>query len=200
MIAFLHVGQDTAQAAMMVRSAKAFGHDCYQLTDADSPHVEGAQCIRFNRGDEGIMYFRAKCYAAFNEPGIYLDTDILIRRDLSPLMALDFDVALTKRTHEVITPNGVDVGSLMPYNGGFIGVKDKTFWPEVVDRMAGYDPDSQKWYGDQVALVEAAKGRNIIELPTKLYNRIVKKVNLDVSGAWVLHFKGRGKEVMESYQ
>lgn len=200
MIAFLHVGQDTAQAAMMVQSAKAFGHDCYQLTDADSPHVEGAQCIRFNRGDEGIMYFRAKCYAAFNEPGIYLDTDMLIRRDLSPLMALDFDVALTKRTHEIISSNGVDVGALMPYNGGFVAMKDKTFWPEVADRMDGYDPEHQKWYGDQMALVEAAKGRNIIELPTKLYNRIVKKVDLDVSGAWVLHFKGRGKEVMESYQ
>ena len=172
LIAFLHVGPDATQAQMMVNSARAFGHDCVQLTDADSPCVEGAQCVRIKREGEGIMYFRAKCYAAFNEPGIYMDTDMLVRRDLSPIMELDFDAALTKRSHEVIDPNGVNVGKLMPYNGGFIAVKDKTFWLAVLERMSAMDADSQRWYGDQMALSEAAKGRNIVELPTRIYYRL----------------------------
>jgi len=200
MIVFFHVGPDITQAQMAVNSARAHGMECTVLTDADSPHVEGAWRKEIPREWEGIMHYRAHAYAAYNKPGIYLDTDMLIRRDLSPIMELDFDVALTKRSHKIITSNGVDVGKLMPYNGGFVAVQDPTFWPEVADRMDGYDPEHQKWYGDQMALVEAAKGRNIIELPTKLYNRIVKKVDLDVSAAWVLHFKRRGKEVMESYQ
>lgn len=199
LIAFLHVGTDITQAQMMVNSAMRFGHECVQLTDADSPHIEGAHCIRFDRGDDGIMYFRARCYAAFNEPGIYMDTDMLVQRALSPVMALDFDAALTKRGHDIIDPNGVNVGALMPYNGGFVAVKDKTFWPEVADIMRRQDADSQRWYGDQIALAEAAKSRSIVELPIRIYNCTVKRADADVSRPWVLHFKGRGKDVMESY-
>jgi hypothetical protein len=87
----------------------------------------------------------------------------------------------------------------MPYNGGFAAVKDPTFWPEVYARMQAMDADLQEWYGDQFALVQAAKGRNVLELPIRLYNHTVKKAGLDVSKASVLHFKGRGKEVMASY-
>lgn len=198
-IIFLHVGPDTSQAEMMVASARRFGLDCIQLSDEDTPPVKGAALITLPRNEKGIMYFRAKCYAAYNEPGIYLDTDMLIRRDLSPIMDLEFDVGLTRRNHDIIDPNGVNVGQLMPYNGGVVAMKDKTFWPEVERLMAGMDADSQRWYGDQVALSEAAKSRNVLELPLRLYNLTVKKAGLDVSRASILHFKGRGKEVMASY-
>lgn len=198
-VIFLHVGQDTTQAEMMVTSARRFGHYCVHLSDEDTPPVRGAMQIAMPRNGEGIMYFRAECYAAYNEPGIYMDTDMLIRRDLSPIMAMDFDVALTRRNHDIIDPNGVNVGQLMPYNGGVVAMKDKTFWPEVERLMAGMDADSQRWYGDQVALSEAAKSRNVLELPLRLYNLTVKKAGLDVSRASILHFKGRGKEVMASY-
>lgn len=199
MLIFLHVGPDASQAQMLVNSAKVFGHDCVQLTDADSPAVEGAHCVRTPREGQGIMLFRAQCYAAFNEPGIYVDTDMLIKHDLSPLMVLDYDVALTKRGHDIIDPNGVNVGALMPFNGGFVCVKDKTFWPEVAQRMEAMDAENQRWYGDQLAIAEAAKSRQVLELPVRIYNRTTKRAGLDVSGAWVLHFKGRGKEVMHDY-
>lgn len=200
MIVFLHVGPDISQAQMMVNSAKRFGHHCVQLTDMDSPAVEGAGCVRFKREGEGIMYFRAKCYAAYNEHGIYMDTDMLIKHDLFPILSLDYDVAITKRTHDIIDPNGVNVGGLMPYNGGFVAVKDKTFWPEVYELMGTMGSDNQEWYGDQLALAHACKKRRVVELPVSIYNRTTKKEGLDVSGAWVLHFKGKGKEVMHGYQ
>jgi len=196
---FLYVGQDTTMPDMFVQSALATGHECIHLTDTDSPALEGAQCIRIPREGEGIMLFRAKCYAAYNQPGIYLDADMLVRKDLSPVMGLEFDVGLTRRSHDIIDPNGTNVGKLMPYNGGFVAVKDPTFWPEVYARMQAMDADLQKWNGDQFALSEAAKGRNVLELPLRLYNRTVKQAGLDVSKASVLHFKGRGKEVMASY-
>lgn len=199
LIAFMHVGNDAKQAQMLVDSARRFGHSMVQLTDWDTEPLEGVECVRLQREGTGLMHFRAKLYALLNEPGAYVDTDMLIRRDLSPLMELDFDVALTKRSHDIIDPNGVNVGALMPYNGGFVVVKDRGFWPDVLDIMDAMDADSQRWYGDQVAIAQAAKSRNVIDLPVKLYNCTVKRADMDVSRPWVLHFKGRGKEVMESY-
>ena len=196
---FLFVGNDITMPDMFVQSALATGHECIHLTDSDSPALEGAQCIRIPREGEGIMLFRAKCYAAYNQPGIYLDADMLVRKDLSPVMGLEFDVGLTRRNYAIIDPSGANMAETMPYNGGFAAVKDPTFWPEVYARMQAMDADLQEWYGDQFALVQAAKGRNVLELPIRLYNRTVKQAGLDVSGASVLHFKGRGKEVMASY-
>jgi hypothetical protein len=199
MIYYMHVGPDIAQAKMMVDSADYYWMETCQLTDMDSPTVNG-DYLRTPRYDgEGLMLFRTRIYAAVNKPGIYMDTDMLIKHDLSPLMELDFDIMVTKRSHVIKDPNGVNISNVMPYNGGFVVVKDETFWPEVYDRMLKMSDKSQEWYGDQIAIQEAVKTRKTIELPVKIYNRTVKKAGLDVSDAWVLHFKGDGKEVMQSY-
>jgi len=145
------------------------------------------------------MYFRANCYAGFNQAGFYLDTDMLVIHALSPIMALDFDIAVTKRKNAVKDPNGVNISDAMPYNGGFVAVKDPTFWPEVAERMSKMDSESQRWYGDQLAIAQAAKKRRVLELPDSIYNYPVKSRGEDLSGRWVAHFKGAAKEWMHDY-
>ena len=145
------------------------------------------------------MFFRARCYAAYNQPGIYLDTDMLIRHDLAPIWGLDFDVALTKRSNVIKDPTGQNITIDMPYNGGFAAVRSKTFWPMVWEIMNAKHPDLQQWYGDQFALAEAAKKFKVVELPWAIYNKVIIKKEQDPGNAWILHFKGKGKEFMRWY-
>lgn len=196
---FMHVGPDTSMAEMMVQSARSFGYYCAQLTDMDSPKVSGVQDVfRLDRGDEGIMFFRAKLYAAYNAPGVYVDTDMLIMRDIEPVMGLDFDLAVTKTKVVVKDPNGVNVTELMPYNGGCLYVKNKRVMPYLYECMAKMPQEEQRWYGDQIALNHAYKEFETIELPNKLYNYTPKPSDTleTTRDKYILHFKGARKERM----
>jgi len=204
-VIFYHIGQDVSMPRMLAESIRKTGHNPVFLTDNETESIEGCETHRFGFTGENVVWKRMLCYAEYNQEGIYLDSDMMVMKNLEPIMALDFDVALTKVSHQIIDPKGVNLTALMPYNGGFIAVKDKTFLPamvrHVIDTQNEADVDlTQYWYCDQMTLAEVAGTRNLVELPVKIYNKTVKKPGMDVSGAWVLHFKGRGKEVMESYQ
>lgn len=199
MITFFHVGEDLKTPQMAVDSVLRLGMKCTVLTDEDTPAIKGADCVRFKKKGNGITHFRAHCYAEYNEPGIYLDTDMLVMRDLSPLMKLDFDVALTKRSGAIFDPSGFDVTQRMPYNAGFMAVKSKHFFDRLIKEIDQMSLEDQSWYCDQVGIPDAMRGLNCVELPINLFNRTIKQPDLDVSSAWVLHFKGRGKQFMESY-
>jgi hypothetical protein len=179
------------------------GNDLWQLTDDDTPELPGCNVFRFPRGDEPFMLWRAKVYAAFNRPGLYCDTDLIIQRDLSPIMALEFDVAFTKTWVAVKDPDGTNLTELMPYNGGVVFVKHPEFWPHVVELMDTMHPDHKEWYGDQLALAHLAKQYYTVELPSKIYNYtpMVKEheTHADLSDKWILHFKGKRKEWMRDY-
>ena len=204
-VIFYHIGDDVSMPRMLAKSIIKHGHNPVFLTDKRTEDIEGCETHRFDFVAENIVWKRMLCYAEYNQAGIYIDSDMLVMHSLEPIMALDFDVALTKVSHAIIDPNGVNLSTVMPYNGGFIAVKDKTFLPNmvkhVIDTQAETGVDvSSFWYCDQMTLAEVAKTVNLVELPVKIYNKTVKKTGMDVSGAWVLHFKGKGKEVMNGYQ
>jgi hypothetical protein len=204
-VIFYHIGDDVSMPRMLAKSIIKHGHNPVFLTDKLTEDIEDCETHRFDFNGENLVWHRMLCYAEYNQPGIYLDSDMLVMHDLEPVMALDFDVALTKVSHDIIDPNGTNISALMPYNGGFIAVKNDTFLPSMVKHVvdtqneAGLDL-TKYWYCDQMTLAEVAKTVNLVELPVKIYNKTVKKPGMDVSGAWVLHFKGRGKGLMNGYQ
>jgi len=204
-IIFYHIGDDLSMPRMLANSILKHGHEPVFLTDYNTEEIEGCEIHRFDYNSENLVWHRMLCYAQYNQEGIYLDSDMLVMRDLSPVMELDFDVALTKVNHDIIDPNGNNLSALMPYNGGFIAVKSKTFLPAMVKHVidaqtkAGGIDLTKYWYCDQMTLAEVAKTVNLVQLPVKIYNRTIKHKNVHTDGSWVLHFKGKGKDVMQSY-
>ena len=68
------------------------GNERWPSTDMDTPDLPNVNVFRYPRGDEGFVLWMAKAYAEFGRVGAYIDTDIIVQRDLHPIMALDFDI------------------------------------------------------------------------------------------------------------
>ena len=182
------------------------GHELWQITDQHTPDLPNVNVFRHPRQEgEGFVLWRARAYAAFGKTGIYLDTDIFVNHDLAPVMALDFDICLTKTKAIVKDPNGTNLTDIMPYNGGVMFIKNTKFLNDVADWLENQDEHLQKWYGDQFALAEVSKKYNMVELPNTIYNYKPKKKDLDTctlpKDKWIIHFKGQLKDQMcKSFQ
>lgn len=179
------------------------------------PHERIDGTVDFDR----IMFERTRMQreylarAPLSHPIAFLDTDILFLRDLGPVFADDFDVALTSRRNRE-----------MPFNGGVILVNNRR--PEAALRFFGeferiyreQRADSAEWYGDQFALADAVGldpdrvpdmdryedgGVRYRFLPCAIYNDAPSantKSLLKKPGDTVLkHFKGGARRLMEPY-
>jgi len=201
-IVFFHVGPDITTPTLMVESARRFSDEVVMLTDQVTPEVSGCSEVhRYAGNTEELMLFRMQAYATYNRPGMYVDTDVLIQRDPSPVMTLDFDIAVTERTGPVQSPDGRDITKQMPFNTGVIFCKHPAFFSAMRDSIARMDRDFRVWWGDQIALAVLVPQLACVKLPTAFYNRTFspKKPPEQFASAWVLHFKGDRKPHMPAY-
>lgn len=90
----------------------------------------------------------------FSEPIVFLDTDMLLNRDLAFVFEQDFDIGLTWRPH---SPD--------PVNGGLILVNNRrpdaarSFFAQFVREFEADHADQARWFGDQASL------RQMLEIP-----------------------------------
>ena len=201
-IIFFHVGPNISLPTLMVGSARRFTDEVVMLTDKRAPEVPGCSEIhRYDGNLAELMMFRMEAYAAYNQPGVYVDTDMIIQRDLSPIMALDFDMAVTHRIGRDIpgpSDDPVNITETMPYNGGMIFYKHPGIFPVMANLMRQLDPEMRNWWGDQIILAESVKHVRTMMLPDDFYN-LTYGPDRDLSAAWVVHFKGGRKKHMASY-
>jgi hypothetical protein len=181
------------------------GHELWHITDEVTEGLPGCKVFRHTKGRTPFILWRARAYAAFGKPAAYLDTDIIVRHDLSPIMDLDFDIALTKTKAVVKDPLGANITEIMPYNGGVMFIKNQQFLQDVADSIEKMAEDKQKWYGDQIALKSVSPKYNMIELPNSIYNYKPKRADVESKtlpeSAWVIHFKGELlKQFMSDFQ
>lgn len=149
---------------------------------------------------------------------VFLDSDMLIQGDLSPLFVQDFDVGLTYRQ-----PG--DVGyDKMPFNGGVIFVAHyrKTqvlqFLNKVYTLYQAKSENQGIWWGDQYALLEAVEPANFFErtaeivevngckilfLPCTIYNyssaNRMSAILRKLKDKQIIHFKGARKRLIQPY-
>jgi lipopolysaccharide biosynthesis glycosyltransferase len=198
-VGFLHVGQDDSLARIMVESARAFGYDLIHMTDEETPAIDGCHVVRIPWDKTRLMTYRLHHLAELAEPNLcVLDTDIIIRRDLSDVWALDFDVALTRRGVTLDT-NGQDVAVAMPYNSGVMFCREPAFWAEAHMVCAGFPDKFQTWYGDQLAIKQAVTGFELLELDVRSWNYSPRFEGDYPEQARVLHFKGKRKDWMKAW-
>jgi hypothetical protein len=156
----------------------------------------------------------------------FLDTDTLLVRPF-PLPACD--IAFTWRDSIGLDEDGEKVEGIaqrMPYNYGVVAVAptlgglESLIW--LRERVRVMHGSSQKWYGNQLAAAELAGARpasgtvidkarlpwkltalgrevSIAKLPCTEYNYTPQSPGEDVSGKFVLHFKGGKRALMEGY-
>ena len=199
-VGFLHVGADASLPRIMVESVQQFGYELVQMTDEETPAIEGCSVVRLPWDKTKLMTYRLLHLAELGEPELcVLDTDIIVRRDLSAVWGLPFDVALTRRGATLDT-NGQDVAKAMPYNSGVMFCREPMFWKRAHTICAGYPEKFQTWYGDQLAIKQAAPGFDLLELDVAAWNYPPKFEGDYPDTARVLHFKGRRKDWMRSWQ
>ena len=129
-VVFLHVGEDLTLPNLMVASVlKAMpGAEIVQMTDMVTPLVKGASSIIRKPYNGKLMTFRMQHLAELKGEWITLDTDVIVKKDLRPIFIQEFDVALTKRTGQILDQDGIDIVALMPYNTGVMFSRNHQFW------------------------------------------------------------------------
>jgi len=197
-VTFLHVGEDSRLPELMVQSVlKAMpGVEIVQLTDEVTPQVKGTTSVIRKPFDGMLMTFRMQHLADLKGNWITLDTDVLVLKDLRPIMEKDFDVALTKRTGRIMS-DGIDIVAHMPYNTGVMFSKNHLFWENAYKALLGMPESAHKWWGDQLSVRLAAEsGRyTVLELDCNTYNYTPKDAD-ERADVYVLHFKGPRKDWM----
>lgn len=205
-VGFLHVGKISKVGQIMVASVKRVmpAAKIVQMTDYDTKPVTGVdEVIRKRYDGRFLMPYRMLHLQEFPESrAIFLDTDIVVRKDLTPIFDEDFDIGLTIRLEPIIDPNGVDVTKAMPYNTGVMFSKQagKPFWAEAHQYCLSLPLEKREWWGDQLS-VKAVADKTSLKVktfPCDLYNYTPASENEDLSDKFVVHYKGRRKEWMLS--
>jgi hypothetical protein len=132
------------------------------------------------------------CLAQIPGKVLFLDSDIIVQRDLRPLFNTGADVTLTSRGPKVIN------GRNMPFLLGVVASKVPTFWLDARDRvLAMPNEDDRNWWGSQTVLLEMWEDMQQGRLPWKIaavsvdpHNYVPKHADDAPADKWVLHYKG----------
>jgi len=189
------------------------------LTNETTPiPIAGVQVVRLPVRPDQLMYSRMRAYRAVSKkltsPTLFLDTDVHLARDFSPVFSGQFDVGLTYRPD--YPP--------MPYNEGVIlgkpGPGLDLFWNQALNTYdvladlpevkAMYPVDLRMWRGGQLALgalfnwsrpevgemEHVNRGVRYKLLPCDLYNYPVQPGDRRkaLEHKWALHYKGVSKQ------
>ena len=208
-VAFLYVGRVSKLAQIMVASVRAAMPDAriVQMSDYATRQVTGVDEIIRKQWDQRLlMPFRLLHVKEF-PPGdtIFLDADVVVQKDLSPLFQDDFDVALTFRDHTDPSLRGTpEAYELMPFNTGVMLSRPsgRAFWDEA-HRLCLVMPDAHKaWFGDQLAIKEVAASTTlrVKQYPCALYNYSPRLRDEDISEKFVIHYKGNDRKAWMLHQ
>jgi hypothetical protein len=194
-VGFLHARQDPKYAKKMIESVKKVLPyvDIVQWTDEDTPQIEGCRIVRRSWDRRNPMIFKMNFLAEQDENVLVLDTDVILKADVSSVFALPFDVALTWRDGPIRDPEGNDLTKIMPFNCGVMFSRSSRYWQACLEWCAIHSVDS--WYADQLAVANV-KGFDVLKLHCDNFNYTPRSQDEDVSGRLAIHYKGKRKEWM----
>lgn len=203
-VGFLHIGKLSKIAQIMVASVKKAMPTAriVQMTDTNTKPVTGVdEVIRKRYDGRFLMPYRLLHLKDFPEvDAVFLDTDVVVQKDLVSVFESEFDVGLTIRDEPVVDPEGIDVTVAMPYNTGVMFSRSggRPFWEAAYRHCMTFSDYEKEWWGDQLS-VKAIADNTALKLkkfPCSLYNYTPKEVDEDVSNKFIVHYKGARKEWM----
>lgn len=200
-VGFLHIdipSQTTEFRELATRMVKSvLEHmpftEIVQMSDFNTKPIPGIDGLRPLTIGEDFMPYRLRHLAEFEGEAIFLDTDIIVRRNLREAFNEQFDVGLTKREYQILhRKTGEDIAKAMPYNTGVMFSRKPDFFWEAYKYCKSLPQEKQQWWGDQISVNHIAKQGNysIHEFPCEIWNRVPVRVDDYKPETYVTHYKG----------
>ena len=195
-VAFLHARQDPKYANLMLESVRKWmpNVDCLQLTDNDTPALNGCIVIRRDWVHDNPMIFKMSHLNQLTGDILVLDTDVIVQKCMRDVFKFDFDMALTWRDGPIYDPDGLDLTKIMPYNCGVMFQRSPEFWTECLRWCRGRKVG---WYADQLAVAAIAPHFDILKLHCDNFNYTPKSADEDLSTRHAVHYKGTKRHLMD---
>jgi hypothetical protein len=211
-IVFLHVGEDQLVNLFVESIRRSCGNiQIIQCTDLSTPEVKGVDNVfRYDGDIKNLMTFRLKCFSELklNIPAIYLDTDMLVVKDLNDLIINCGKIGLCRRDfnrNALFNTNfngmnlseysGMTLDEVYPYIACCTLTPSFEFWSEASSALDKLDRKYHFWYGDQEAIRKVAKNiksEDMIYLPESIYGCLPEHVmKFDPK---IIHFKGAARK------
>lgn len=189
------------QAGMLLQSLRRWmpGVPVSQFTDELSPAVADVDDVR-RLPAAPMAQLRPLHWSRSEGEWLFLDTDIIVRRDVAGVFDERFDIALADRnwTHMEPTPG---LTRKMPYNAGVAFSRCPTFWRYVYDEVMARPHWAVDFMGDQRAIA-LVLGKHPVTfdlevLPGMVYNYPPNALDdRGIFDAAIVHFKGSRKAWM----
>ena len=186
-------------AKRMLRSVRQSmpGIEVVQMTDTRTPAIPDVDDLIAIRTD-GLEFapFRLRHLSLFEGEGIFLDTDVIVKRDLRDAFLDKFDIGLTKRDYPIYgRQTGANLTERMPYNTGVMFSRNPVFFEEAYLYSETLPKEEQQWFGDQLAIAHVAGQKNydIKEFNCEEWNRVPVRQD-DFGKAYAVHYKGEKRK------
>lgn len=173
------------------------GVEIWQLTDDQSPLHPGIDGHIIEPGIMPMAVRRMTLQGKCEGEWLFVDTDIIIQKDVRDVFDETFDVALTDR--EGTITNEAAYAKVMPYNIGVVFSRSPRFWQVVAKYLKTLPAKFQQWEGDQRVVCQMMKekvdlehGFNVKILHGAMFN-YPPKFSGDGKDAAICHFKGNRK-------
>ncbi len=185
-------------ARIMIASSRRHMPDLpiVMVTDMKTPAIHGAEPFRIDTGgfSEFIPWLTNACSLIDGEV-IYLDSDVVVMRDLRPILNVTGDLIVPNRGPKIVD------GHMQPFIFGCVAYRNRKIWEEIRDRVLQMPEKERCWYGSQIAVfemwMEEKNGRGkwkIVSIPRDVYNYTPKDEDEIPADKWVLHYKGKKRK------
>ena len=215
---FFHVG-DTFHPTLLTKSIKKFNPDSkiFYITDKKNKNIEGVtNTIRIDCNSDDLMTSRLLGFSELklNTPAIYIDSDVLITKNIPNELFNQNEVYLCKRSfmiNSIINTSfknmdlseykNKTLGEFYPFIACFTYAANYKFWEECYKILINLNKKFHYWYGDQEALriINDQKKFNIGYLNESLICSTPEMLN-ETSEVYSIHFKGpQRKKLMPTF-
>lgn len=164
--------------------------EIFQLTDGKTQGYPGIGTIRLD-DNVPMAVRRMLLHASLPGEWLFVDTDVVIQKDVRHVFESDFDIAVTDRVGSAWEHSPDCVG--MPYNMGVTFSRRPEFWAACAEKLKTLPAKLQQWEGDQRVVCSLAKDWKTKVLPGLVYNFTPYTKDEDRSHAAICHYKGARK-------
>lgn len=167
------------------------------LTDQATERIPGTdRVVRLSPAPIALGCLEA--YAACEGEWLFVDTDVIVQRDVRWIFDRPFDIAVARRDGTLkASEMGTKFMTSMPYNKGAVFSRSPAFWQAAAAHLRTLSAKRQEWMGDQAAMCAViASGAFRVEVLPARYNYPPQHQDEDVNAQAILHYKGPRKAWM----
>lgn len=207
-VGFFHVDRGETPhvvlAKALIRSVRKSmpGVEIVHLTDDVTVPIAGADRVE-RHAPAPVALGCLEAYAAHEGEWLFVDTDVIVQRDVRWIFDRPFDIAVAER-EGTLQPKeiGTKFMSSMPFNKGSVFSRCPAFWAAAATHLRTQSEKRQNWMGDQASMnAVIASGAFKVEILPARYNYPPQRQDEDLNAQAILHYKGDRKAwMLEAYR